>query len=53
MPRSPFEATAYVASVDLVDVGRLASEGVRCALLDRDNTCVPRDAKVAPPQVLD
>ncbi|EHF01653.1 HAD superfamily phosphatase [Olsenella sp. oral taxon 809 str. F0356] len=53
MPRSPFEATAYVASVDLVDVGRLASEGVRCVLLDRDNTCVPRDAKVAPPQVLD
>lgn len=46
-----FEATRYVASIDLVDVDWLRELGVRCVLMDRDNTCVPRDAKVAPPQV--
>ena len=44
--------TRYVASVDRIDVDELASQGVRCVLVDRDNTLVPRDTKVAPPEVL-
>jgi len=43
-----FSADRYVASLDLVDVGELRSWGVRLVLLDRDNTCVPRGAEVAP-----
>lgn len=50
--RSPFAADRYIASLDLIDVNALASEGVRLALIDRDNTCVPRDTHVAPPEVL-
>jgi len=46
-------ATRYVASVDCIDVDDLASRGVRCVLVDRDNTLVPRDTKVAPPEVLE
>ena len=45
-------ASRYVARVELIDPLGLAAEGVRCALIDRDNTCVPRDAKVAPPEVM-
>ena len=45
-------AYRYVARVELIDVDSLAVEGVRCVLLDRDNTCVPRDLKVAPPEVM-
>lgn len=48
-----FSATRYMASIDLVDVEWLRDQGIRCVLMDRDNTCVPRDAKVAPPAVLD
>ena len=48
---SPFRATRYVASVDLIDVDELVAAGVRLVLLDRDNTCVPRDTHVAPPAV--
>ncbi|MBR3318280.1 MAG: YqeG family HAD IIIA-type phosphatase [Atopobiaceae bacterium] len=44
-------ANKYVASVDLIDVDELARAGVRCVLLDRDNTIVPRDTHVAPPEV--
>lgn len=44
-------AWRYVDSVDLIDLDELASLGVRCLLLDRDNTLVPRDATVAPPSV--
>ena len=44
-------AWRYVASVDLIDLEELVSLGVRCLLLDRDNTLVPRDATVAPPEV--
>ena len=40
---SPFRATRYVSSVDLIDVDALAAAGVRLVLLDRDNTCIPRD----------
>ncbi len=48
-----FRATRYVKTIDMVEVDWLKSMGVRCILMDRDNTCVPRDAKVAPPEVLD
>ena len=44
-------ATRYVASVDLIDVEELVAKGIRCVLIDRDNTLVPRDTKVAPPEV--
>ena len=44
-------AWRYVASLPLVDVGELAEKNVRLVLLDRDNTCVPRDASSAPPEV--
>ena len=46
-----FAATRYVATIDLVEVDWLIDQGVRCVLMDRDNTCVPRDTMVAPPQV--
>lgn len=46
-----FAATRYVASIDLVEVDWLLEQGVRCVLMDRDNTCVPRDTMVAPPRV--
>ncbi|MBM6775325.1 YqeG family HAD IIIA-type phosphatase [Olsenella profusa] len=44
-------ATRYVASLPQVDIGWLLSEGVELVLLDRDNTCVPRDARTAPAAV--
>lgn len=47
-----FRAARYVASLPLVDVDELVSSGVRLVLLDRDNTCVPRDAESAPAEVL-
>lgn len=50
---SPVKAGRYVASVDLIDVDALVAEGVRLVLIDRDNTCVPRDTKVAPEAVMD
>lgn len=52
-PRGLLSADRYVASVDLIDVGWLLDEGVRCVLLDRDNTCVPRDSWVTPPAILE
>lgn len=48
---SVFRATRYVASLPLVDVGGLVRDGVRLVLLDRDNTCVPRDSEEAPADV--
>lgn len=50
--RSPFAPTRHVASVSAIDIEGLAQEGVRCVLLDRDNTCIPRDTRVAPPEVV-
>lgn len=46
-----FRATRYLASIDMLEVEWLKSQGIRCVLMDRDNTCVPRDSKVAPPKV--
>lgn len=48
-----FTATRYVAKIQMIEVDWLVEQGVRCVLMDRDNTCVPRDSKVAPPEVLD
>ena len=48
-----FTATRYISAIELVEIEWLQSLGVRCVLMDRDNTCVPRDLKVAPPAVMD
>ena len=45
-------ATRYVAAIELIEIEWLKDFGIRCVLMDRDNTCVPRDSKVAPPAVL-
>lgn len=50
--RLSVEATRYVASVELIDAEALARDGVRLLLLDRDNTCVPRDTRKPPASVL-
>ena len=47
-----FRATRYAASLPLVSVEDLVADGVRLALLDRDNTCVPRDATEPPAEVM-
>ena len=44
-------AERYVHSVDHIDVDKLKSRGIRCVLVDRDNTLVPRNSKTAPPEV--
>ncbi len=44
--------TRYVSTIDLVSVDDLVGQGIRCVLLDRDNTVVPRDTKAAPPEVV-
>ena len=44
-------AERYVRSVDCIDVDELKSQGIRCVLVDRDNTLVPRNSKTAPPEV--
>ncbi|MDO4797123.1 MAG: YqeG family HAD IIIA-type phosphatase [Coriobacteriales bacterium] len=41
----------YVSSVDAIRADELVAQGVRCVLLDRDNTIVPRDTRQAPPEV--
>ncbi len=46
-----FRATRYVAAIELVDIDELLDAGVRLVLVDRDNTCVPRDAERAPEAV--
>lgn len=48
---SIFSPGRYVASVDRIDLEALRASGKRAILLDRDNTLVPRDARVAPPEV--
>lgn len=44
-------AERCVRSVELIDVDELKDQGIRCVLVDRDNTLVPRDAKTAPEEV--
>lgn len=45
----PWRREADVASID---VDGLVDAGVRCVLIDRDNTIVPRDTKQAPKSAL-
>lgn len=47
-----FRATRYATSLPLVSVEDLVADGVRLVLLDRDNTCVPRDATEPPAEVM-
>lgn len=51
--RSPLVPDRFVRSLPDIDLDELAGQGVRCVLLDRDNTCVPRDTKVEPSEVAD
>lgn len=44
-------ATRYVASLPQVNIDELVENGVRLVLLDRDNTCLPRDRKRCPEEV--
>jgi hypothetical protein len=46
------DATEYVERVELIDPEALKTAGIRALLLDRDNTCVPRDASCAPDSVV-
>lgn len=47
-----FKPTYRVHAITDLSVDELAAAGVRCVLVDRDNTCVPRDTGVVPPTVL-
>lgn len=40
-----------VEHIEEIPVDMMVRAGVRCVLVDRDNTCVPRDAHEAPPEV--
>ncbi|MBQ6395280.1 MAG: YqeG family HAD IIIA-type phosphatase [Atopobiaceae bacterium] len=48
---APVRADRNVARVELIDLDDLKAQGIRAILFDRDNTVVPRDSKVAPPEV--
>ena len=50
---SVLRATRYVASLPHVDVDELVGAGVELVLLDRDNTCVPRDVGEPPAEVME
>ena len=45
-------AWRYVSSVDKISIDSLLDEGISCVLIDRDNTCVPRDADTAPEEIV-
>lgn len=47
----PWEPGERFERVDCIPVAELKAAGVRLVLVDRDNTCVPRNTKVAPPAV--
>ena len=44
--------TRAVRAITDISIPELAAGGVRCVLVDRDNTCVPRDTGEAPAEVL-
>ena len=48
---SLIKATQYVSAVEHISVESLVQRGIKLVLLDRDNTCVPRDTKVVPSEV--
>ncbi|MBF0911582.1 MAG: YqeG family HAD IIIA-type phosphatase [Atopobiaceae bacterium] len=50
---SLIRATYYVTSLEKVSIVQLKERGIKLVLLDRDNTCIPRDLKVAPPHVVE
>lgn len=52
MKHGILSAWRYVASLPQVDVDALVSAGIRLALVDRDNTCVPRDTRALPSEVV-
>ena len=45
------KATQYVSAVEYISIEDLVQQGIKLVLLDRDNTCVPRDTKMVPPEV--
>lgn len=47
-----FDAWRYFERVDQIPVDELVEHRVRCVLIDRDNTCVPRDTMVPPDEVI-
>lgn len=49
---SLIEPTRRERAITDVPVAELVRAGVRCVLVDRDNTCVPRSTGVAPAEVL-
>ena len=48
---SLIKATQYVSAVEYISIEDLVQQGIKLVLLDRDNTCVPRDTKMVPPEV--
>ena len=48
---SLIKATQYVSAVEYISIEDLVQQGIKLVLLDRDNTCVPRDTKMVPPAV--
>lgn len=46
------DATQRVDAIQDIDIDSLVADGVRCVLLDRDNTCVPRGQSDAPAEVV-
>ena len=49
---SLFEANRYYERVEQIPVPLLVEGNVRCVLVDRDNTLLPRSTWVAPPEAL-
>lgn len=47
-----FEPWKRVVSVDKIDLDELEQMGCRLLLLDRDNTCVPRDTYEIPQEIM-
>ncbi|MBF0906423.1 MAG: YqeG family HAD IIIA-type phosphatase, partial [Atopobium sp.] len=48
---SLIKATQYVSAVEYISIEDLVQQGIKLVLLDRDNTCVPRDTKMVPPEI--
>ena len=48
---SLIKATHYVSAVEYISIEDLVQQGIKLVLLDRDNTCVPRDTKMVPPEI--
>lgn len=44
--------TERVDAIQDIDIEGLAADGIRCVLVDRDNTCVPRGQSDVPDEVM-